>query len=246
MKEKTWLNKKSKIIMAVAALVLLVVGGTYAWWVANKKVEQTVSMGKLDFTAEFPKLVLDEYYEPGLSIDFAGKIKNTGNLSIAIKIDNDSDIKFVYSDDQQTSIEASKQQFVKDTDNLIELSFEPKDGDYFGNPNAYWFTDETNSDVRILMLEPKAEIEVTNQAVLSGEMGNKYQEATVKVGANLKGTQVLGGALLAELGVDEANMIPLENKSSNRGIQARSMMSTPSQNAQKADQKLRELLKRGK
>lgn len=246
MKEKTWLNKKSKIVMTVAALVLLVVGGTYAWWVANKKVEQTVSMGKLDFTAEFPKLVLDEHYEPGLSIDFSGKIKNTGNLAIAIKINNDSDIKFIYSDDAQTAIEPGNQKFVKDEAGLIELSFEPKDGDYFGNADAFWFTDATNPEVRILMLEPKAEIEVVNQAVLSGKMGNKYQEATVKIGANLKGTQVLGGALLAELGIEEDNMVPLENKS-NRGIQARSMISSePSQNAQKADQRLRDLLKRGK
>ncbi len=245
MKNKTWLTKKTKISLVVVALMALVVGGTYAWWVANKKVEQTVSMGELDFTADFPELSLTEFYEPGLSVDFAGKIKNTGNISIVIKIENDSQVKFAYSSDGKEPIEVANQKFVKDEEDLIGLSFEPKDADYFSNPNAFWFTDGTNTEVRLLMLEPKAEIEVINQATLSDKMGNKYQNGTVKIGANLKGTQVLSGALLAELGVDEENMIPLENKSS-KGIQARSMMKNQSAGATNADKKLRDLLKRDK
>ena len=245
MEKKNFFNRKNKIILSLIALVTLAMGGTFAWWIANKKVEQTVQMGELDFTADFPELSLNGLYEPGLQpIKFNGVIKNTGNLSIAIKIENDSQLKFIYQNDDKVSIPENEQKFEDDSENLVALSFEPKDGDYYSNADAYWFTDITNPDTRILLLEPKGTIEVTNQAVLSNQMSNRYQGATIKIGANLKGTQVLNGALSEVFNVKEENMVPLEN-TSNMKIQARSFSAVKSQDRERATKRLQELLQRG-
>lgn len=246
MEKKRFWSRKKKIILSVIALITLAISGTFAWWITNKKVEQTVQMGELDFIADFPELSLNGLYEPGLQpVKFDGTIKNTGNLSIAIKIENDSQVKFKYENDDKIVIPEGNQHFEKDNEDLISLSFEPKDGDYYSNENAYWFTDITKPEIRILILEPKASVEVRNEAILSSEMGNKYQGAVIKIGANLKGTQVLNGALSEVFDVKEENMIPLET-SSKLLIQSRSFSSSKSTGAERAEKRLKELLERGK
>lgn len=214
--QKKW-SHKTKIILTGIALLLAIVGTTYAWWTASYKTEQTISMGNLKITGDFPKLTEVENYEPGTNIEIEGKIKNTGTIPAIIKVGNGSKIQFSYKDDQLTEIPKDEQKFVDDTDNAVQLSFKPTSGQYNDPKNdlAFWFKDK-NENI-YLLLDPTGEIDITNIADFNEEvMGNKYQDSSIKVGAVLKATQVMDGAMKKEFGIDSSDLEGLEDQMTSR------------------------------
>lgn len=231
--KKKWAHS-TKIILTGIALLLAIVGTTYAWWTASYKTEQTIAMGSLKIDGDFPKLTEIDNYEPGTNVEIAGTIKNTGTIPAIIKIENGSRIQFVYKDDKFTKIPETEQEFVEDKENAVQLTFKPTSELYNDpqNESAFWFKDQKE---RIyLLLEPEGKVAITNVAVFDGEvMGNKYQNSALKVGALLKATQVMDGAMKKEFGIDSSELEGLEDT----GLSRKS-------NSNRANERLAELLNR--
>lgn len=233
MQEK-W-SHKTKIILTGVALLLAIVGTTYAWWTASYKTEQTINMGNLKISGNFPELTEIENYEPGTNIEIEGKIRNTGTIPAIIKIENGSKVRFVYKDDEFTSIPQDEQKFVDDNENAVLLNFKPTSGQYDDPQNdlAFWFKDQ-NQNI-YLLLDPTGEVDITNIADFNGEvMGNKYQQSSVKIGAVLKATQVIDGAMKKEFGITSSDLDGLEDQHTSRLAGTKN----------RADQRLAELVNR--
>ena len=210
--KKSKLSNKTKIILTGVALLLSVVGSTYAWWTAQFETTQNITMGNLNITGDFPQLEA-ALYEPGTSADMAGEIKNTGTIPAIIRVENDSQIKFVYSDDTLTLIPASDRKFVSDQEGSVKLNMKPTSGLYNdpNNSTAYWFKD--GQDRTYLLLDPKSKVEVVCTAYLDGDiMGARYQEALIQVKTKMRGTQVLEGAIKSEFGINSQELVGLEDQ----------------------------------
>lgn len=228
-------NKKRNLILTLMALVVVAVGGTYAWWTATVAANQKITMGKLTLTADFPELQDEIDFEPGLSSEITGTITNTGSLEAIARVENSSQIKYAYSDDNFTPV--TELAFVKDTENAIALSFGP------GNDSeVYWFKDVAGN--AYVLFEVGGKIDTTFVADFSGEvMGNKYQEAEIKIGAKLKATQVLDEAMTAEFGITMNDLVDYSRSTSR---QARSATTNNLGNPTKGEQRLQELIARNK
>ena len=193
-------NKNMKLVLTGITIVLVTLGATYAWWTARIEMKQDVTMGKLRIAASFEELSDPKVFEPGTYSEIKGTIRNEGDIPAMVKIDNSSQIKFVYADDQLTVIPVEERQFTSDTSNAIKLSLAPTSGDYTDNEDVYWFKD-TAGQLYVLM-EAGASLAVNTDVDYNGEiMGNKYQEAEIKIGALLRATQVIDGALRDEFGL---------------------------------------------
>lgn len=209
-KMDSWLKSKNvKLVVTGIAIILLAFGATYAWWTARVEMKQDVTLGKLRITADFEKLSDPTNFEPGTSTEIKGTIRNEGSIPAMVKIENTSQIKFIYSDDQFTLIPVEDRQFISDTTNAIKVSLGPSSGDYLDNENVYWFKD-TVGQLYVLM-EVGASLAVNTRADYDGEiMGNKYQEAEVKIGALLRATQVIDGALSNEFGISFGDLTDVQ------------------------------------
>ncbi|MDF0480223.1 TasA family protein [Vagococcus sp. PNs007] len=192
------INKKRMISLTALALILLAIGGTYAWWTTSVSTDQKISNGKMRIEADFPELQNEENYEPGLTSEITGKITNTGTIEAIARVENSSLIKFAYADDNLTP--TTNSEFVQDKEGAIGLAFGP------GNDQGvYWFKDSSGN--AYVLFEVGGYIDTTFTAQFNGEvMGNKYQEADIKVGAKLKATQVLDDAMKAEFGVTSSDL----------------------------------------
>lgn len=236
-KMANWLkNKNMKLVLTGIAIVLMVFGATYAWWTAQIELKQDVTMGKLRITANFEELSDPKGIEPGTYSEINGTIRNEGDIPAMVKIDNSSQVKFVYADDQFTVIPVEDRQFTSDTSNAIKLSLAPTSGDYTDNSDVYWFKD-TIGQLYVLM-EVGASLAVDTKADYDGGiMGNKYQEAEIKIGALLRATQVIDGALSDEFGLSFKDLTDVQT----------STQSGRSKGANSNGQaRLQELLARGK
>lgn len=231
-------EKKKKIIGLLVIIIILSVGATYAWWKMKVKTVKEIAMGDLGITATFSDTTDDELYEPGLSVDFDGEIKNTGKLPVFIKVVNGSEINFKYSDDDFTPNGANT--FVPDKENAVILNFKPKTDNY-EEEDVFWFNKKGNMEEKYILLEADANVQVTNVADLDGDkMGNKYQEAKIKVGGDIIATQVIEGAMLSEFNVTLDDLEEVQN--STRQMRAYSQLNSSS--SSKGMERLRELASR--
>ncbi|WYJ99046.1 hypothetical protein A5821_000122 [Enterococcus sp. 7F3_DIV0205] len=214
-KMDNWLkNKNTKLVLTGIAIVLVAFGATYAWWTARIEMKQDVTMGKLRIAASFEELSDPKGFEPGTFSEINGEIRNEGDIPAMVKIDNSSQIKFAYADDQFTVIPVEDRQFISDTPNAIKLSLAPTSGDYTDNEDVYWFKD-TLGQLYVLM-EAGASLAVNTRADYDGEiMGNKYQEAEIKIGALLRATQVIDGALSQEFGLSFKELTDVQANTQN-------------------------------
>lgn len=210
--KKNKLSNKTKIILTGVALLLSIVGTTYAWWNAKFETTQTVTMGNLTISGDFPQLET-ELYEPGTSAEMAGEIKNTGTIPALIRVENNSQIKFVYSEDALTLIPASDRKFVSDQEGSVQLNLKPTSGLYNdpNNSTAYWFKDGQNN--MYLLLDPKGKVNVICTAYFDGDiMGSRYQEALIQVKTKMHATQVIDGAIKSEFGISSQELVGLDNQ----------------------------------
>lgn len=210
--EKSKLSNKTKIILTGIALLLSVVGATYAWWTAQIEITQNITMGNLNISGNFPQLEA-ALYEPGTSAEMSGEIMNTGTIPAIIRLENNSQIKFVYSDDALTLIPENDRNFVSDQEASVQLNLRPTSGLYNdpNNSTAYWFKD--GQENTYLLLEPKGKIAVICTAYFDGDiMGAKYQEALIQVKTKMRATQVLEGAIKSEFGISSQELVGIEEQ----------------------------------
>ncbi|MHC5228588.1 SipW-dependent-type signal peptide-containing protein [Enterococcus sp. LJL99] len=210
--KKSKLSNKTKIILTGIALLLSIVGTTYAWWTAQFETTQNITMGNLNITGNFPQLEA-ALYEPGTSAEMSGEIKNTGTIPALIRLENNSQIKFVYSDDALTLIPANDRKFVSDQEGSVQLSMKPTSGLYNdpSNSTAYWFKD--GQDNTYLLLDPKGKVEVICTAYFDGDiMGARYQESLIQVKTKMRATQVLEGAIKSEFEINSQELVGLEDQ----------------------------------
>lgn len=215
--KKSTVSNRTKIILTTIALLLSLVGSTYAWWTSYVETKQRITMGNLSITADFQPID-PEIYEPGTSVELSGQIKNTGTIPALVKIENSSTIQFAYTDDSLTVIPAGNRTFVADDANAVKVSLQPKSGLYNDpqNTSVYWFKDAKNTSY--LLMDPKATVNVLVHATFDGTvMGSKYQDALIEVGAKLKATQVIDGAIASEFGISSNELIGLDDQASIKG-----------------------------
>lgn len=204
--KKKKLSNKTKIILTGLALVVSLVGTTYAWWNTQVESSHEVTMGNMKLEGNFPELE-SEVYEPGTSLEADGTLKNKGTIPILVKLENKSQVKFAYRNDALATIPQAEQKFEKDTVQAIKLTLAPKSGLYSdsNNPDVFWFSDPSGN--RYILMDPGSELAVTTTANFDGSvMGAKYQDAVIKVNTNYRGTQVLEGAINSEFGINSSDL----------------------------------------
>lgn len=223
-------KRKVKLVVLALAFLIVIVGGSYAWFNTKVENEQIITQGNLRLTGSFED-VEDSLYEPGLTVECNGTITSTGNLPVMVKVEGRTDIKRIYEDADYTPIDNPT--FVED--NMASYTISPTSGSYNASieDGIYWFYNINEPTEVYFMMDPGSSIGVTLVATLSGEMGNEYQDSEVKLIGLYRGTQVLDGALEAEFGITGDSLEAL-NDASSRGR---------SQSIGK--QKLMELLNRG-
>ncbi len=222
-------SKITKLMVTGLTMTVLATGGSYAWWTASTTDYQTIQMGSLNIDSQFEKIDPIDNYEPGLTAEVNGKITNTGKIDTIIKIESDSKVKLT-----------SQSKFAPDNDGVVSLNVDPTSGLYDDTEGVYWFTNTDNNNERYILLATGAKVSVTNEAEFSGDkITNKYIDSQIQIGSKVKATQVLDGAIEKELGIDPAKLVGL----SDAKFKARTV--SPAKNT-RADQKLNELLNRGK
>lgn len=183
---------KKRLVMAVIAFLLLTVGSTYAWWTASQTVEQKISMGRLKVEADFKQKEFTDY-EPGLTAEIVGTIKNAGTIDAMVRVSNNSQITFAYSDDNMTAIPEDQQTPEEINPDHMAINVEPASGDYSAGKKVYWLQDSSGN--KYLLMTPNSTIKVKAVVAFNGEaLTNRYMDSTVKVQANINATQVLEGA----------------------------------------------------
>ena len=206
--KKPHLSNFSKLLIAALALLIFAAGGTYAWFTASSQTTRDVSLGALRVAMNIPVPEVSSNYEPGTNVELPGTISNKGSLPSITRIQNNSQIKFAYSDNNLTPIPSENRKFVSTAKKAIQLNFEPTSDDYFDNSGAYWFTD--NDGQTYVLLDPGTTVNV--KAIVNfNEMGNMYQNADIKISLKNDSTQVIDDAMKHAFGVTDNDLIPLEN-----------------------------------
>jgi|GEM_PF-2023000 SipW-cognate class signal peptide len=202
-------NKRLGLVLTAIILLLVTIGSTYAWWTASATIEQKVTMGNLQIEASFNERNFSNY-EPGTTAVFNGTIRNTGTIPALVKIENNSQITFVYSDDDLTPIPLTSQAPEGVDKSLIKISYAPRSGDYEDNERVFWFEHIYSGETYILM-ERNATLRVEMTITFDGAMTNKYMDAVIEAKMQVKATQVLEGAAQAEFGLDMAHLAYIDN-----------------------------------
>lgn len=208
--KKPHLSNFSKLLIAVLALLIFAAGGTYAWFTASSQTTHDVSLGALRVAMNIPVPEVSSNYEPGTNVELPGTISNKGSLPSITRIQNNSQIKFAYSDNNLTPIPSENRKFISTQKKAIQLDFKPTSHDYFDNSGAYWFTD--NDGQTYVLLDPGTTVNVKAIVNFNGnEMGNMYQNADIKISLKNDSTQVIDDAMKHAFGVTDNDLIPLEN-----------------------------------
>ncbi|WEV57016.1 TasA family protein [Ligilactobacillus acidipiscis] len=236
MKKLTFhLTNKMKIFFGVVALLACVVGGSYAWFTDSKETTKNFTIGTLKVTNTIQTPADSTDYEPGEEVEMKGAVSNAGRIPSITRIDNVTQVKAIYADDNKTPIAAADRRFVEAPKSVLNYKFGPVSGDYFDNEGAYWFGD-SQGQVYLLM-DPQTNVDVKINASFSNTMGNQYQGANFKLGEKADSTQVLEGSVKDTFGISLNDLVPLENSTDTMGVQR----SSHSANAQKALHHLKEL-----
>ncbi|KRN24450.1 TasA family protein [Lacticaseibacillus camelliae] len=208
--KKFHISNRGKIAAALAALLLSVGGGTYAWFTASSESTQNISIGTMRTTTNIPTPDVSKNYEPGTQVDLPGTISNKGSLASVTRIKNANQIKFAYADNDMKVIPAAQRKFEAASSNAINFVFGPASGDYFDNDGAYWFTDK--SGATYVLLDPGTTVNIKAIDSFNGDvMGNQYQGAAIKLDLQTETTQVLDGAMKKSFGLTQDDLLPLEN-----------------------------------
>lgn len=211
------LQKRKKLILTGLLLLLVTVGTTFAWWTASSTVSQEIKMGSLAIKGQLEKLADDTGFEPGLTTEQDGTLKNTGSIPALIRVENNSQVKFK----GQTA-------YTDITDGAVSMTLKPKE-----TTDGYWYKDQQGRTYVLLDATEVASIEV-NSELVGDKMNNDYMNASVKLAGSFKATQVQEGAIAQEFGISSDELEDFEPASAR----------TRSGGASAAMSYLRELLNR--
>lgn len=211
-------NNKRFVVYIVLAIALIGAGVTYAWFTATTPPLTTeLELGDMDIEGTFDADPGDFLFEPGLEIDIAGTVKNTGSLPFIAKIDIDA-VSTLVRDTNGDPLPSGGTRTIND-DPCVKVDFltdELYSMIYPDDKVHIWLYDPETGDY-YLVLDPGVELEVDFLAVLDGElMGTEYMNSTISFDSKWLATQVLEGSVKSAWGddvdIDElmANMIPLK------------------------------------
>jgi hypothetical protein len=198
----------------VLTVILIAAGTTYAWFTATSApTTGTVELGEMAIESAFVADTGDFLYEPGITIDVEGAVKNTGTLPFMAKLTLDSTTTLVREPDG-TPLPAGTTRTISPDDN-VQIEFDA-DGlaskIYDGGSVHIWMKDLANPGDYYLIVDPGVEVDVNFSALLDGEMGNEYMNATVSFDSSWFATQPLDGAVKSAWGIDwdeDLEMIPV-------------------------------------
>lgn len=214
-KSKFHLTNKAKIFLGVLALLACVVGGSYAWFTDSKETSKNFTVGTLNVTNTIQTPTESTDYEPGEEIEMKGSVSNAGRIPSISRINDVTQVKTMYADDNKTPIAVADRKFIEAPSDVLNYKFGPASGDYFDNEGAYWFRDSKGQVY--LLLDPKTSVDVKIDASFSESMGNQYQGSNFKLGEKTDSTQVLEGSIKDNFGISLDDLVPLENSVNTMG-----------------------------
>lgn len=207
------ISNKMKIVLTGIALLVSIVGTTYAWWNSQVQSSHEVTLGNMKLEGDFPSIA-SEMYEPGTSMEAEGTLKNKGTIPMLVKLENKSQIKFMYSNDDLLIIPEEKRVYENDKYKAIKLELTPKSGKYNDNTkqDIFWFIDSNKN--KYILMEPGSEIDIITVANFDGDvMTSRYQNSIIKINTNYRGTQVIEGAINNEFGISSSDLSTINDDS---------------------------------
>lgn len=226
------------MFLGVVGLLACVIGGSYAWFTTSKETTKNFTIANLKVTNTIETPAESTDFEPGEDVEMKGALANVGRMPSITRIDNVTQVKAIYADNNQTPIDPANRKFVAAPADILSYKFGPASGSYFDNDGAYWFADSQGKVY--LLMDPKTTVNVKIDAAFNSTMGNQYQGAAFKLGENTKSTQILEGSVKDEFGVNLDELVPLDDDAATQTIRS----GAHSAQAQKALQHLHDLAKK--
>lgn len=200
-------KKRTKIVLLACILLLTTIASTFAWFKASSQVTQKIQLGNLKIEATFTPPDTTNY-EPGLTAETHGTIKNTGTIPAIVGVKNNSSITFAYSDDNLTPIPVANRQPEAIDPNAVKITYVPTSGSYDDNADVIWFADAAGNNYFVIEVGATANVDL-NVTFDGPNTTNKYMDAVVDIKADVTGTQVLDGAIQSEFGISADDLILL-------------------------------------
>ena len=194
--------KKSKnIVLTAAALLMVSVGSTYAWFTASDADTIDISLGDIGVETTLEALSDEDGIdlEPGLTVESTGAISNTGSLYSLVKIEEDSVVTY-----KGTS------EAVATPEDTISFEVNPENGEYEDWENGVvWYTDENGA--MYLLMDPQSTVDLSVDAGLNGEsIDNSLMGAKVTFKVNSHAVQAIEEAVVSEFGIELDSLRPVE------------------------------------
>lgn len=179
------MKKRSIFVMSFALVLLLVVGGTMAWFTAqSEEVTNTFAAGTVDIELENSFNLEYETVNPGDGFEGSIIVTNTGSKRAFVRL----------------RLEPG---FVEDLSTEGVVSYEIADGWVYhedeDGEGYYYYTQELGPNESTDSIIGFIQFEGT-------EMGNEYQGSTFNLVVQADAIQVTNGAALDEWGVDPLNI----------------------------------------
>jgi len=194
--------KKSKnLVLTAAALLMVSVGSTYAWFTASDADTIDISLGDIGVETTLETLSDEDGIdlEPGLTVESTGAISNTGSLYSLVKIEEDSVVTY-----KGTS------EAVAAPEDTISFEVSPENGAYEDWENGViWYTDENGA--MYLLMDPQSTVDLSVDACLNGEnLDNSLMGSKVSFKVNSHAVQAIEEAVVSEFGIELDSLRPVE------------------------------------
>lgn len=216
-------SKRALLVIGLAVVLALSIGGTYAWLTASGATgSSSIEIGRLKVQGTFDELSADEIYEPGLAIEKNGKLENKGTVTAFVKIDTGTTV-VKRSDVDGAPLEENNYLTIKNDPNVVCQIPDQFLGYKEGSAGSfYWFKNNANPGEYYLMMDGEAAADLKFNVAFKGkEMGNDYQGAQITFKDEWKATQALEQAISDEFGVSLGDLEFVGNDL-NGGISSRS------------------------
>ncbi|WRS27720.1 hypothetical protein U6B65_00920 [Oscillospiraceae bacterium MB08-C2-2] len=205
-------NSRMAVLAIVFALVLIASGTTYAWFTATSTPETSnAELGDLAIQGSFVADTEDVLFEPGLSVDLDGAVKNTGSLPFIAKVSMNATSTLIRDASGNLLPNGQTRTFVNDKNVAVAFDPETLSSKIYDDGKVHiWMKDA--QDNYYLIVDPSIEVDVDFVALLDGnKMGNSYMGSSIAFENSWFATQALDGAIQNAWSVsyDDLEMIPV-------------------------------------